>query len=112
MPNYRVTVGFGMHIGWAIEGILGSPFKIDTSYLSTATTIVMFLEENTKTYGQMILISDHLWKLFSPEFQSVTRLLDNVIPVKNQPPLKLHTIDYDTSLLKPETDMFAKLPLV
>ena len=34
MPNYRVSLGFGLHIGWAIEGAIGSTFKIDASYLS------------------------------------------------------------------------------
>lgn len=34
MPNYSVKIGFGLHIGWAIEGAIGSAFKIDASYLS------------------------------------------------------------------------------
>lgn len=34
MPNYRVKMGFGLHRGWAIEGAIGSEFKVDASYLS------------------------------------------------------------------------------
>ena len=34
MPNYQVEMGFGLHQGWAIEGAIGSFFKIDASYLS------------------------------------------------------------------------------
>ena len=34
MPNYSVKIGFGLHVGWAIEGAIGSDFKIDASYLS------------------------------------------------------------------------------
>ena len=34
MPNYRVSLGFGMHYGWAYEGTIGSEFKIDATYLS------------------------------------------------------------------------------
>ena len=34
MPNYKVELGFGLHQGWAIEGAIGSFFKIDASYLS------------------------------------------------------------------------------
>lgn len=32
--NYKVSMGFGLHIGWAIEGAIGSEYKIDASYLS------------------------------------------------------------------------------
>lgn len=34
IPNFRVNMGFGLHQGWAIEGAIGSDFKIDASYLS------------------------------------------------------------------------------
>merc|ERR1712032_548260 len=30
----RVNLSFGLHYGWAIEGAVGSEFKIDASYLS------------------------------------------------------------------------------
>merc|ERR1711904_305887 len=31
LPGYRVRMGFGLHYGWAIEGAIGSEFKIDAS---------------------------------------------------------------------------------
>ena len=31
--DFHVHMGFGMHIGWAIEGAIGSKYKIDASYL-------------------------------------------------------------------------------
>ena len=34
MPNYKVKMGYGLHLGWGIEGAIGSLFKIDASYLS------------------------------------------------------------------------------
>ena len=35
IKNYKgVKMGFGLHVGWAIEGPIGSEFKIDASYLS------------------------------------------------------------------------------
>ena len=34
MPGYKLQLGFGLHCGWAIEGAIGSQFKIDASYLS------------------------------------------------------------------------------
>ena len=32
--GYRVRLGYGLHVGWSIEGAIGSEFKIDASYLS------------------------------------------------------------------------------
>ena len=31
---HEIKLGFGLHCGWAIEGAIGSDFKIDASYLS------------------------------------------------------------------------------
>lgn len=57
MPNYSVKMGFGLHMGWAIEGAIGSDFKIDASYLSPNVKLSDHLELLTKTYGVPILIS-------------------------------------------------------
>ena len=34
IQDYQVRLGFGLHVGWSIEGLIGSEFKIDASYLS------------------------------------------------------------------------------
>jgi class 3 adenylate cyclase len=48
LPNYSVKLGFGLHIGWAIEGAIGSFYKIDASYLSPNVNIASKLEAATK----------------------------------------------------------------
>lgn len=48
MPGYRVKMGFGLHVGWAIEGAIGSEFKIDASYLSPDVNMSARLEAGTK----------------------------------------------------------------
>jgi len=48
MPGYQVRMGFGMHQGWAIEGAIGSFFKIDASYLSPNVNMASRLEYATK----------------------------------------------------------------
>ena len=57
MPNYSVKLGFGLHVGWAIEGAIGSTYKIDASYLSPHVNIAAWLEESTKLYGVPFLVS-------------------------------------------------------
>lgn len=58
MPNYRVKMGFGLHLGWAIEGAIGSEFKIDASYLSPNVNLAERLEGSTKLYGVPMVISN------------------------------------------------------
>ncbi len=48
MPNYSVKMGFGLHYGYAIEGAIGSFYKIDASYLSPNVNMASRLEAATK----------------------------------------------------------------
>ena len=58
VPNYRVELGFGLHVGWAVEGAIGSEFKIDATYLSPDVNLAMGLELATKLYRSQILMSN------------------------------------------------------
>lgn len=60
LPNYQVRMGFGLHVGWAIEGAIGSEFKIDASYLSPNVNMASRLEAATKQFGVSLLISGAL----------------------------------------------------
>merc|ERR1719408_115976 len=55
--DYRVCLTFGLHAGWAIEGAVGSEFKIDASYLSPNVSIAVQVEQATSIYNIPILIS-------------------------------------------------------
>ena len=57
MPNYKVKIGYGLHIGWSIEGAIGSDYKIEASYLSAHVNMANRLESGTKAYGIPILIT-------------------------------------------------------
>ena len=50
LPNFKVNLGFGLHVGWSIEGAIGSHYKIDMSYLSPNVNMSSRLEGLTKTY--------------------------------------------------------------
>merc|ERR1719316_602617 len=56
--DYRVCLTFGLHAGWAIEGAVGSEFKIDASYLSPNVSIAVNIELATTTYTVPILITE------------------------------------------------------
>jgi class 3 adenylate cyclase len=64
MAGYKVKMGFGLHMGWGIEGAIGSEFKIDASYLSPNVNMASRLEAATKQFGVPLLISEALHEHF------------------------------------------------
>merc|ERR1712194_27758 len=78
MAHYRVKMGFGLHRGWAIEGAIGSEFKVDASYLSPNVNICGQLETATKLYGVNLLISDHQVRTLTQRFRRLLRRVDCV----------------------------------
>eukprot|EP00928_Gymnodinium_smaydae_P013839 TRINITY_DN15021_c0_g1_i3.p1 TRINITY_DN15021_c0_g1~~TRINITY_DN15021_c0_g1_i3.p1 ORF type:complete len:334 (-),score=79.30 TRINITY_DN15021_c0_g1_i3:87-1088(-) len=102
LPNYRVRMGFGLHKGWAIEGAIGSEFKIDASYLSPNVNQAAWLESNTKQFGCLILLSRSLVELMSREVARECRLIDHVLMSGAADPFKMYTIDLDDLALEVE----------
>jgi class 3 adenylate cyclase len=76
IPDYSVKMGFGLHIGWAIEGLIGSSHKVDASYLSPHVNLASRLEAATKQYGVNFLLSEPLYDLLSQEFKDKCRCVD------------------------------------
>lgn len=73
MPNYQVRLGLGMHLGYSIEGAIGSFYKIDPTYLSPHVKMAETLEGATKVFGVPLLISETLHKNMSRRFKDYTR---------------------------------------
>jgi class 3 adenylate cyclase len=99
LANYQVKMGFGLHLGWAIEGAIGSTFKIDASYLSPNVNISARLEAATKQYGVIILISGELFNQCSEDIQVICRLIDVVAVKGSIKPIQMYTIDVNLSKL-------------
>ena len=78
IPGAQVKMGFGLHIGWAIEGAIGSNFKIDASYLSPNVNMASRLEAATKQFGTSILLSEDFVLMLSPRVRSRVRQIDRV----------------------------------
>lgn len=71
-------MGFGIHMGWAIEGAIGSEYKIDASYLSPNVNMAARLEAASRQYGVPILISGDLRDTCSKDFRRIFREIDTV----------------------------------
>ena len=100
--GYEVKMGFGLHQGWAIEGALGSFYKIDASYLSPNVNMASKLEETTKAYDSPILISGALHHYFTVACKNECRQIDNIVFEGAHEPTALFTCDFDASHLELE----------
>ena len=99
MPGYRIRMGFGLHIGWGIEGAIGSKFKIDASYLSPNVNMAARLEAATKQFGVTLLISGGVYRFCSDAYKKVLRHLDRVTVKGSIQPIDFYTIDTDAESL-------------
>jgi class 3 adenylate cyclase len=100
MPGYSVKMGFGLHVGWAIEGAIGSRFKIDASYLSPNVNMAARLEAATKQFDKMILFTGDLYDMFiTDRLKLCSRHIDTVMVKGSHHPMRLYTVDLNTDKL-------------
>ena len=78
LESYNVSMGVGLHKGWAIEGAIGSKVKIDASYLSPHVNLASRLESATKKYDVPLLMSEAFFGGLSGSIQSTCRRCDKV----------------------------------
>jgi class 3 adenylate cyclase len=97
MPGYQVRLGLGLHLGYAIEGAIGSYYKIDASYLSSHVRMSERLEGSTKHYGVPLLISETLHKNLTRYTKGYCRVVDYCVMKGVSTPVRLYTIDIDST---------------
>ena len=100
IPNFKISMGFGLHLGYGIEGPVGSIFKMEASYLSPNVNIAARLETATKQFGVSILISGNLYNLFTEEMKEICRYVDCVTVKGSTEPIDLYTIDINYNVTK------------
>lgn len=95
IKQYRVTMGFGLHVGWAVEGAIGSEYKIDATYVSPNVHVAHRLQTCTTNYGIDIVMSDSTVAYCSKEMMSNCRLIDHVTVKGSRVPIRLFTMDLE-----------------
>eukprot|EP00290_Baffinella_frigidus_P031727 CAMPEP_0180265342 /NCGR_PEP_ID=MMETSP0988-20121125/393_1 /TAXON_ID=697907 /ORGANISM="non described non described, Strain CCMP2293" /LENGTH=831 /DNA_ID=CAMNT_0022235805 /DNA_START=33 /DNA_END=2528 /DNA_ORIENTATION=+ len=108
LPGYRTTMGFGLHVGWAIEGAIGSMLKIDASYLSPNVNLAARLESATEQFEVDILMSEKFADMLSPQVRALCRAVDRVTVKGSSEPMLIYTYDVPHSMA---TSMFELEPL-
>lgn len=97
-PTFKVQMGFGLHLGWGIEGAIGSYYKIDCSYLSPNVNISARLETATNIYGVDILFSGEFYDSLSTFMKKLCRKIDVVALKGCVTPVTLYTVDVNPNI--------------
>jgi hypothetical protein len=88
-----ISLMFGMDAGWAVEGAVGSSFKIDATYLSPHVNMASRMMSATKQYGVYILLSQAVQSLLSENAQDKLRHIDTVTVKGSSVQQKIYTYD-------------------
>lgn len=90
---WSVNMIFGMDAGWAVEGAVGSEYKIDATYLSPHVNMASRMMSACKHYGVTILLSEAVQELMSDQAKSKLRNLDRVTVKGSTQVQNLYTYD-------------------
>jgi len=95
-PNFEIRMGSGLHVGWCIEGAIGSQYKIDCTYLSPHAEMSDRLEAGSKIYGTPINMSHWMYNLICPELRKYCRPMDRIFVEGCPVPMTIYTFDIFT----------------
>ena len=104
--GFKIKMGFGMHVGWAVEGAIGSELKIDATYLSPHVEMSDRLEAASKIFGAKLNMSHWLVGLTSLSFRKYIRPIDTIIVEGCDVPLTVWTYDVENHKPKFGTQVF------
>eukprot|EP00928_Gymnodinium_smaydae_P039230 TRINITY_DN26839_c0_g1_i1.p1 TRINITY_DN26839_c0_g1~~TRINITY_DN26839_c0_g1_i1.p1 ORF type:complete len:932 (-),score=180.61 TRINITY_DN26839_c0_g1_i1:84-2879(-) len=106
--SFRVNLSMGLHFGWAIEGAVGSEFKVDASYLSPTMSIAESVQRASKVYDVTIVATDDVMSRCSSGLVQHCRVIDKVQFKGSKEPFELFTIDLDYRSLRVKKCSLAK----
>jgi class 3 adenylate cyclase len=93
--NSRVNVTIGIHAGWAIEGTLGTDYKIDATYVSPTVSVAEIVCSAAHAYGTRVLITEKVHGMMCPKMAAHLRLIDRVKIKASRSEMELYTLDLD-----------------
>lgn len=90
---YSLGMSFGMDAGWAMEGAVGSSYKIDATYSSPHVNMASRMMAACKQYNLTILFTENFADLLSTEANNVIRHIDTVTVKGSSEPVRIYTYD-------------------
>jgi hypothetical protein len=91
--TWSLDMIFGMDAGWAVEGAVGSEYKIDATYLSPHVNMSARMMSACKHYGVNILVSEAVQELMSEPAKNKMRNLDRVTVKGSSQVQNIYTYD-------------------
>merc|ERR1712217_749392 len=79
----------------AIEGAVGSEYKIEASYLSPNVAVAINVEEVTAVYGVALLATQTVVEKCTDRMARLCRRVDHVLIPGSKEPLTLYSVDLD-----------------
>merc|ERR1719460_1302504 len=95
MLGFRVAVSLGLHYGWAIEGAIGSEFKIDASYISPDVNICTAVEGAAVVFGVPLMMTKAFVDMCTASLRTSCRICDHVKMAGSDKPFYLYALDLD-----------------
>lgn len=89
----RPYVTMGLHMGYTIEGAIGSDMKIDACYLSPNLQISYRIEQLCEFYEMQILLTEPLYMLMSLKSRNTLRKIDIVTMKERKEQMGIFTFD-------------------
>jgi len=110
ISNFRVNVSLGLHSGWAIEGAVGTEFKIDASYLSPNVNIAESTLVATRLYGVSVMATGDVMQLCSQPVAEKCRLIDRLMVKGSRVALDVFCIDLSNRFIGVEGPRASWIP--
>ena len=92
-PGFTIRTGFGVHVGWCIEGAIGSAYKIDCTYISPHVEMSDRLEAGSKIFATPLNLSHWFVALLSPAARQLLRKIDRIVVRGCNLPMEVYTLD-------------------
>ena len=106
MPGFKFSTGWGLHLGWSVEGAIGSQWKIDPTYLSPAVNVAHKITMSTPYYDVPVIISNDLYEALSDDFKEFMKIIDIVRVKGAEGSMKLFTMDIEVDNMSPVEDPY------
>jgi hypothetical protein len=89
--KYHIKLAYSLHVGWAIEGAIGSLRKVDPCYVSPDVNLTTRLNDASKEYNVQLLMSNHFVKHLNGQLNAECRPVDRVQVKGIEDPVTLYT---------------------
>eukprot|EP00826_Nyctotherus_ovalis_P041380 TRINITY_DN4155_c0_g1_i4.p1 TRINITY_DN4155_c0_g1~~TRINITY_DN4155_c0_g1_i4.p1 ORF type:complete len:856 (-),score=247.58 TRINITY_DN4155_c0_g1_i4:57-2624(-) len=92
--EYTTRISIALHAGWAVEGVIGSPQRIDATYLSPIIDVTSRLSYLCDDYKVPLLMSNEIFDYLTPYVQGFLRKVEVIAMKEAKELLTLYTFDF------------------